>query len=129
MIGGVDIVIPAVGDAAALEACARIVQRYWPHAAFEDAETGEKYSRYSDIPLARMHELFIYSNAETEVGWDAGHDDVPPNSMLYLILSPGFVTVVLDDPDATNMPAMLESFRTILLPLQWMDVNTEARAA
>ncbi len=51
MIGGNDIVIPAVGDSAALEACLRIVQRHWPHARFEDAITGDKYSRYGDIPL------------------------------------------------------------------------------
>ena len=43
MIGGNDIVFPAVGDSATLEACAQIVERFWPKVRFEDAVTGEKY--------------------------------------------------------------------------------------
>ncbi len=126
MIGGTDIVIPAVGDPAALEACARIVQRCWPQARFEDAETGEKYARYGDIPLGRVRELFAYLDAKAEAEWDAGSPASPPNSMLYLILSADFVTAVLDDPNTNDMRAMLESFQTIL----WMDIlNTYARAA
>ena len=129
MIGGVDVVIPAIGDAAALEACARIIRRYWPHARFEDAETGEKYSGYGDIPLGHVRELFVYADAHAETAWDADRPDSPANSMLYLIRSPGFVTAVLDDPDSAEMRAMLESFRGILSPLKWMDLNTETRAA
>ncbi|HEY7329946.1 MAG TPA: hypothetical protein VH592_20085 [Gemmataceae bacterium] len=129
MIGGVDVVIPAVGDGAALEACVRIVQRCWPHARFEDVETGEKYAWYGDIPLGRVRELFAYSDAQAEAAWDADRPDSPPNSMLYLILSPDFVTVVIDDPNTAEMRAMLESFRTILSPIKWMDLNIEARAA
>ena len=114
MIGGTDIVIPAIGDSAALDACARIVQRCWPHARFEDAETGEKYARYGDIPLGLVRELFAYPDASAEAAWDADRPDSPPNSMLYLILSPNFVTVVLDDPNTADMRAMLEAFQTML---------------
>jgi hypothetical protein len=114
MIGGVDVVIPAVGDAAALEACVRIVQHQWPHSRFEDAETGEKYANGDEIPLGRVRELFAYSDAQAEAVWDADREDAPPNSMLYLIRSPDFITVVLDDPNAADMQAMLEEFRTIL---------------
>jgi hypothetical protein len=114
MIGGVDIVIPTVGNAAALEAGARIVQRYWPNAKFEDAETGEKYANYGDIPFGRIHELFAYSDAQAEAAWDADREDSPPNSMLYLIRSPDSLTVVLDDPNTADMQAMLDEFRTIL---------------
>jgi hypothetical protein len=129
MIGGVDVVIPAIGDAAALEACARIIQRCWPHVRFEDAETGEKYTRYGDMPLGRVRELFAYADAQAETAWDADRPDSPANSMLYLIRSPGFVTAVLDDPNTAEMRAMLESIRTILSPLKWMNLDTEARAA
>ena len=66
MIGGIDVVIPAVGDATALEACARLVQRLWPNARFEDAETGDKYAKCDDIPLGRVRELFVYSEAQAE---------------------------------------------------------------
>jgi hypothetical protein len=114
MIGGVDVVIPAIADAAALEACAQIVQHRWPHARFEDAETGEKYARYCDIPCGRVCELFAYSDAQAEAVWDANRDDSPPNSMLYLIRSPDFITVVLDDPNTAEMQSMLDEFRTIL---------------
>lgn len=126
MIGGTDIVIPAVGDPAALEACARIVQRRWPHARFEDADTGEKFSWYGDIPLGRVRELFAYPDETAEAAWDADSAESPPNSMLYLILSPDCVTAVLDDPHTADMRALLESFRTML----WMDIlNSYARAA
>jgi hypothetical protein len=114
MIGGTDIVIPAVGDPADLDACARIVQRRWPHARFEDAITGEKYARYDDIPLGRVSELFAYPDGNAEAAWDADSPDSPPNSMLYLILSSDSITVVLDDPDTADMRAMLGAFRTML---------------
>ena len=126
MIGGTDILIPAVGDADALDACARIVQHRWPQARFEDAVTGEKYARYGDIAFGRVRELFAYRDAEAEAAWDADSADSPWNSMLYLILSSDFVTVVLDDPQTAEMRAMLEAFRTIL----WTDLlNTYAEAA
>jgi hypothetical protein len=115
MIGGTDRVIPAVGDADALEACAKIVQRHWLHARFEDAETGERYARYGEIPLDRVRELFAYPDEGAEAAWNAGSPDVPPNSMLYLILSPDSITAVLDDPNTAEMEAILESIREILL--------------
>ncbi len=97
MIGGTDIVIPAVGDHAALDACARIVQREWPQVRFENAETGEKYRCYGEIPLARVRHLLASPGPEAEALWDADSHDSPPNSMLYLILSPDYVTARHED--------------------------------
>ncbi|MGH7174106.1 MAG: hypothetical protein ACRELG_27875 [Gemmataceae bacterium] len=114
MIGGVDVVIPTSGGSAALEACARIVQRRWPNARFEDAETGEKYANYGAIPFERVSELFAYSDAQVEAAWGFDEDDSPPNSMLYLIRSPAFITVVLDDPNTVDMQAMIGELRIIL---------------
>jgi hypothetical protein len=114
MIGGKDIVIPAVGSPASLDACARVVQSQWPHARFEDAETGEKYSTYGDIPIGRIRHLLAYPNAELEALWDADSPDSPVNSMLYLILSENSVTAVLDDPNVGDMPAILEGIRTMM---------------
>lgn len=114
MIGGTDIVIPAVGDAATLDACVRIVQRLWPSARFEDAETGEKYDRYDDIPLGRVRQLFAYPDGQAEAAWDAGDPDTPANSMLYFLLSPDFVTVVVDDPAAPDMRVTLDAIRGII---------------
>src|SRR5207253_614017 len=123
MIGGKDIVIPAVGSPASLDACARVVQRQWPHARFEDAETGEKYSMYGDIPFGRIRHLLVYPDAEAEALWDADSPDSPVNSMLYLILSENYVTAVLDDPNVGGMPAILEGIRTMM---EMEILNTDA---
>ena len=118
--------IPAVGDSAALEACVRIIQRHWPHARFEDAVTGDKYHRYEEIPLGRVLEVLAYPDAVAEAKWDADSPDSPPNSMIYLIVSPKFITAVLDDPTTADMRSILESIRGIM----WMDIlNTYSEAA
>lgn len=114
MIGGTDIVIPATGDAASLDACVRIIRRYWPQARFEDAVSGDKYSSFSDIPFGYVQELLAYPTAEAEAAWDADSPDSPPNSMLYLIRSPESITAVLDDPHAAGMRSLLESMQYVL---------------
>ncbi len=115
MIGGTDIVIPAVGSPASLDLCARIVLLKWPHARFENAETGEKYATYEDIPFGLVRYLLAYPNAEAEALWDADSPDSPVNSMLHLILSENCVTVVVDDPEAGEMPAILKGIKAILM--------------
>jgi len=111
MIGGTDIMIPAIGNASAVEACGRVIQGHWPCARFEDAETGEKYNRYGDVPTAQVRELLVYHDAAAEAAWDADSADSPPNSMLYLIFSPQFITAVMDDPNTDEMQAILASLR------------------
>jgi len=124
MIGGTDIVIPASGDAAALDDCIRMIQYYWPDARFENAITGEKYPSYVDIPFGLTEELFVYRDANSQAAWDADSDNSPLNSMLYVLLSPDSVTVVVDDPDAHNMREMLQSIQSML-----SDCNIYAEAA
>jgi hypothetical protein len=116
MIGGTDIVTPPIGDAAALDACVRAIQRYWPQATFEHAVTGEKYGRYSDLPRGRTHEPFVYADAAAEAAWDTDKTDRPLNSMIYLILSPDSVTAVVDDPKTKEMRTMLKAIRNGLKP-------------
>jgi hypothetical protein len=126
MIGGNDIVFPAVGDAAALEACARIVRRRWRNVRFEDAITGVKYQRLSDIPFGKVWELLAYPNADAEAAWDADSPDSLENSMLYLIARPEDITVVIDNPDTAEMRSILDAIRDLL----WTDIlNTYKRAA
>ncbi len=117
MIGGSDIVIPAVGDSAALDGCARIIARKWPNVRFEDAVTGDKYRRICDIPFGKVRELFAFPNAETEAAWDADSPDSPENSMLYLIVRPEDITIVLDDPNSAEMQTILAAIRSLLLSL------------
>ena len=116
MIGGNDIVFPAVGDPAALEACARIVGRHWPNVRFEDAITGDKYRRLDDIPLDRVQELLAYPDADAEAAWDADCDDSAENSMMYLIARPEDITVVVDNPDTVEMRSILAAIRDLLCP-------------
>ncbi len=126
MIGGNDIVFPAVGDAAALEACARIVARHWPNVRFEDAITGEKYPRLGEIPFGKVRELLAYPNAEAEAAWDTDSPDSAENSMLNLIVRPEDLTVVLDNPDTAEMQSILRAIHDLL----WTDILfTYARAA
>src|SRR4029077_4494520 len=114
VIGGYDIVFPAVGDSAALEACARIIGRHWPQARFEDAITGDKYQRLGDIPFGRVRELLAYPNADAEAAWDADSPDSAENSMLYLIVRPEDLTVVLDNPNTAEMQSLLNAIRDLL---------------
>ena len=126
MIGGNDIVFPAVGDSAALGACARIVERHWPDIRFEDAITGDKYQRLGDIPLGRVRELLAYPNAGAEAAWDADSPDSPENSMLYLIVRAEDITVVIDNPHTSEMKSILNAIHNWL----WADIHdTYARAA
>jgi hypothetical protein len=109
MIGGIDIVFPAVGDAATLEGCAPAVGQYWPNIRFEDAVTGDKYQRLADVPFGKVRELLAYCNADAEAAWDADRPDSPENSMIYLIVRPEDVTVVLDNPDTAEMRSILNA--------------------
>jgi hypothetical protein len=114
VIGGSDVIIPATGDSAALDACARIIQRYWPRARFEDVLTGQKYGSYGEIPVGRVRQLFAYPDASAEAAWDADNAVAARNTMIYLILAPQSVTVVLDDPNAPDMRSILDSIRSAL---------------
>jgi hypothetical protein len=123
MIGGTDVVIPTFAGPTALDACVRIIRRYWPQARYEDAITGEKYGDSGDLPIGSIRELFVYPNASAEAAWDVDSPDSPVNSMIYLILTPGSVTAVLDDPAAPEMRSILESMRNAL---EMLIPNTEA---
>lgn len=114
MIGGNDIVFPAVGDPASLEACARIVGRHWPDVRFEDAATGAKYQHLAEIPFGKVRELLVYPNADAEAAWDADSPDSAENSMLYLIVRPEDLTVVLDNPQTEEMQSILNTIANML---------------
>jgi hypothetical protein len=114
VIGGNDIVFPAVGDSASLEACARLVNRFWPGIRLEDAITGDKFSRIGDVPFGSVRELLLYPNSEAEAAWDADRPDSPENSMLYLIVRPLDITVVVDNPRTPEMQSILNAIREML---------------
>lgn len=111
MIGGTDIVIPAIGDSADLDSCVQIIRCRWRQARFENAITGEKYRNYPAIPFGQVTELLVYRDVQSEAAWDADSIHSPPNSMIYLIRNPQCITAVLDDPDATDVSSIIDSMR------------------
>lgn len=113
MIGGNDIVIPAVGDPAELEACVGMIKRRWPNARFEDIVTGIKYPSPDEIPYGQVRHVLAYPDAVSEAAWDSDSPDSPVNSMLHLILSQDYVTVVLDEPNTPEMRSLLSSIREL----------------
>ncbi len=115
MIGGTDVVFPAVGNAATMEACARIVARHWPRVRFEDAETGNKFARLRDIPFGSVKELLAYPDAAAEAAWDADSPQPAENSMLCLIARREDITVVVDNPAANEMRSILGAIQCLLL--------------
>ncbi len=114
MIGGSDIVFPAIGDCTSLEACVRLVSRFWPSVRLEDAITGDKFTRIGDVPFERVRELLLYADSNAEASWDADRDDSPENSMLYLIVRPQDITVVVDNPRTLEMQSILNAIREML---------------
>jgi hypothetical protein len=126
MIGANDIVFSAVDDSASLEACARIIRKFWPSLRFEDAVTGEKFARMTLIPFGNVTELLAYPNEEAEASWDADRPDSPENSMLCIINRDNDITVVMDNPNTPEILLILEGIRGAL----WTYVeSTFARAA
>src|SRR2546421_10609228 len=103
MIGGTDVVIPAVGNPAALDACVRIVHHHWPEARFEDALNGKKYTTFAAIPIGRVRELFIYRDTGAEAAWDAENHDAAPNTMIYLISSARAITAGVEEAKSMGM--------------------------
>ena len=123
VIGGTDVIIPATGDTASLDTCARIIQRYWPRARFEDVLTGQKIRQLWRDPGWARARAFRLPDASAEAAWDAESDVAARNSMIYLILTPQFVTAVLDYPHAPEMRPIIDSIRDALS----MDIlNTDA---
>jgi len=114
VIGGNDVVFPAVGDPASLEACARIVGRHWPDIRFEDAITGDKYQSLDQIPFGKVRELLAYANSDAEAAWDADSPNSPENSMLCLIVRPEDITVVLDNPETAEMRSILKAIGDLM---------------
>ena len=107
MIGGQDIVIPAAGLPASLDACACVVRATMAKRPVRECGNGRKDPpAYGDIfPLGKIRHLLAYPSAEAEAKWDQDSDDSPINSMILLDLPlDDSVTAVVDDPHAGEMP-------------------------
>lgn len=98
MIGGVDISVPTKAGALSLEASVRVVRQLWIDAVYENAETGERYPSFEDIPFGRLEEVFIYRNLRAADLWEE-RGAVPEalNSMVHLFSDNDLLTLVVDE--------------------------------
>ena len=115
MIGGTDIVIKRRGEDADLDRCLRAIRRYWPHAVFDDALTGDRYDRYELLPVGRLTETLVYQDGAKAMEWDEkGADPALTNTMIHLILSDKGITVVVDDAADQFIQRLLRSIKSSL---------------
>jgi hypothetical protein len=126
MIGGTDIVIPTGGGKAPLDISLRVIRRYWPHAVFEDALTGDRVEHYELLPIGRLSEVLTYRSSQIAQEWDEkGADPSLGNTMIHLLLGESSLTAVVDNAAEQPMRELLESIRFAL----WMDIHQRGKAA
>ena len=100
MIGGVEIEMPAKDCGMAIEVAARAVWQHWPHAAFEDATTGQRFDQFHEIPFGTLDEIFVYRDAQADDVWDAvGAIPAVHNTMIHILVDEGLLTLVVDQSD------------------------------
>jgi hypothetical protein len=115
MIGGTDIVIDTGLNEIALDVAVRCARNAWPEAVFEDADTGNRSDHYEDLSFGRITELFVFRDARTAEDWDE-HGAVQSlvNTMIHVLVGPDSLTVVVDDPDTSEMRQILATIRESL---------------
>lgn len=115
MIGGVDIEIPTRAGRAALDASVRAIRSIWPKAVFENAENGERYDRFGEIPFNRLEEIFVYRDERARDLWAAeGAVPAAANLMIHLIIDGSGLFVVMDDDTTEEMRSVLGAIRILL---------------
>ena len=122
MIGGHDISFPTDSSAQITEGAIRIVLVFWPDAVVENAETGELLSR-GLVGIRKLPcEVLVYKNADARDSW-AVNGAIPENanSMIHVICGVDSITIVVDDPSAAEMPAVLSAIRDhVVQDIFWM---------
>ncbi|CAN5915844.1 hypothetical protein BH23PLA1_BH23PLA1_23750 [soil metagenome] len=127
MIGGQDIIIPTYGGKASLDHCVRIIHRSWPEAVFEDAETGDRTSDYSQLSFARISEMIIYREHDVMESWDrTGAEPDLTNTMIHLLINENFLTMVVDDASDAYISRLIDALKG---SLQMDILNMKGRAA
>lgn len=110
MIGGHDISFPTGSSPEVMDGAIRIVNVFWPGAVLENAETTELldggFLGVRELP----REVLIYKNADARASW-AVNGAVPENSnqMVHMICGADSITIVVDDPNSAEMPALLDA--------------------
>jgi len=112
MIGGTDLIFPTKAGTTALDFCLRMIHKEWPEAIYEDAITGKNLDDYHSTSLAERSELFVFRDMAVAREWDnRGADPSLENTMVHIILSDGYLTLVVDDPSEAIMKRILTAIQ------------------
>lgn len=122
MIGGHDISFPTHAAAQVAEGVLRTVCAVWRQGVVENAETSEIVSLTSIATQTLPCELLIYKNIAAKQAWAAnGATSENTNSMVHLIRGQDSITVVVDDPHAVEMSALIKAIRDhVSQDILWM---------
>jgi len=83
---------------------------FWPHAVFEDAESGKVYERYVDLGLRYRHEILVYRDRKALEQWDElGAEDSLIGTMIHLLLGASDITIVVDSSPPPQIQAYIKS--------------------
>jgi hypothetical protein len=112
VIGRTDILIDTpFSREETLALCARRLASLWRDCVFEDAETGEVYRTYHEVPFGQTRELFGYRDPAAYASWEElGADEANANTMVHLLCYEARkLTVVVDDEANPEMRAYIDA--------------------
>lgn len=115
MIGGTDIIIQVRDEIDALEWAVRSIRRLWPQVVLEDPIAGEVLSRSSTINFSERREILAFRDSEAARLWDdLGVDPSLTGTLVHFLVSPGELTVAVDDVPPPQVAAFVEALRSSL---------------
>lgn len=115
MIGGTDIIIPVRDELQALELAVRAAVRLWDDPVLEDGETGEVLSAQGGINFFGRTEILAFRDAEAARLWEEiGADPALEGTLLHFLISPGELTVAVDDVPPPQITAFVEALQDTL---------------
>ncbi len=115
MIGGIDLTLSCDDPDRALRSALAVLSKQWKQCIIEDAVTATDLSpiEISKIPLPA--ELLVYCDESSQQSWQ--NDGATPencNRMVHLIRGDAGLTVVVDDPNTSEMRALLNEIQESL---------------
>lgn len=115
MIGGTDFIIQVRQEIVALDWAVRAITRLWPNLVLEDADTGEVLPAYQYISFTGRKELLAFKDQKSAKLWDEiGVDPSLAGTLVHFLLSPGELTVSVDDKPPPEIKSFVDSLRSSL---------------
>jgi hypothetical protein len=115
MIGGTDEIIPVADEAAALDHSLRALSRLWPHAVYEDADTGEAFANYAQINFGGRRDFFVFRDKDAADKWEElGADESLDGTMIHFLSRPRELTIVVDSNPPQFIHLFLQALRRSL---------------